>query len=263
MLDVDFQRPGVRNDAASEQDDPEAQLMPPENTLAALGVVNKNGGGATGSTANSPRPTTSTLAQSQTHGPPSPGDLLSEKLQRELPKAVESIRQGRIDSFAASAVVTTLFAGIEAALLAGNPPLTNLPDDQGGSPGHRNNPRLLEAYLAFAYISLGLNLGATVASLYLIDMLGAVGFPLSYTHLKGAEDERTGRRLLLRTFGARSNTYKRIEWYWLATFQLGYLTVVAQYGLYIWLHASNVAAALATPTVLIALLPLTFQLFGS
>ncbi|KAG8942390.1 hypothetical protein FRC04_003786 [Tulasnella sp. 424] len=91
----------------------------------------------------------------------------------ELPKLVESVRQGWITSSQAIAVVGALFAAGETALI---PFVKTAAVDGDGKPKMPAHPGLFKLLLIVSYSAFLFNASATISSLILIDKLGEMSF---------------------------------------------------------------------------------------
>ncbi|KIO24601.1 hypothetical protein M407DRAFT_212368 [Tulasnella calospora MUT 4182] len=91
----------------------------------------------------------------------------------ELPKLVESVRNGWIASSQAIAVVGALFAAGETALI---PFVKTASEDSEGNPLLPDHAGLFKCLLIFSYGAFMFNASATISSLILIDKLGEMAF---------------------------------------------------------------------------------------
>jgi len=179
---------------------------------------------------------------------------VSEKagLQYELPPLVESLRQGRIATYSAASVVTALFVSVEATLFTGSIPPSDISlhdPDATGSNSLRGTRAIHRFYFLATFAALMFNLSATVCSLLLIDILGA----MAKWQKQSVKTFRTGRRILMH-FDV-GGTYSRIELVWYLMLILGSIAMFGQFLLYVWLYESDVVASVTIGIVIIAILP--------
>ncbi|KAG8870810.1 hypothetical protein FRB98_001321, partial [Tulasnella sp. 332] len=123
-------------------------------------------------------------------------------LYRTLPDGVEALRQGRIATCQASAVVAALFASVEATLISAS-------NTTVGS------PVVYDVELVLAYSVLFASASTTFTSLLLIDRLGG---SIPFTTMIGSEvtvtqtARKSGRGILAR-YGARGRQWDILEFH--------------------------------------------------
>jgi len=171
----------------------------------------------------------------------------------ELPRLVESVRQGRISTHTLAAIVTTLFSVMEVTFLSATDPPTEL-SVSSSSFLDRGTPPTRHFFLIVSYAALILNLSATISSVFLVDTLGALAFERKTAP---SDVPRTGRRLL-RSFGAAKTPSSLAEWHWFISFNLGVICIFCQLMTYIWLHETKLIGILMSLVVAYAVLPFLF-----
>ncbi|KAJ6614608.1 hypothetical protein B0H10DRAFT_2044737 [Mycena sp. CBHHK59/15] len=100
---------------------------------------------------------------SSTHAAHSTSPATSPRaVEQNLPPSVEDLRQNYITTVQATAVVTTLFAGIQAQLLSGIP----------SEPSPTASQPIVHALLLASYGDLAVNVGAALSSMIFLDIVG-------------------------------------------------------------------------------------------
>ncbi|KAG8864621.1 hypothetical protein FRB96_005125 [Tulasnella sp. 330] len=169
-----------------------------------------------------------------------------KNLDFEVPSVVETLRQGRLSSCNAAAVVSALFAGIEATMIS------VIKGSQDPGHGNANTIRLL---LILSYAGLIFNASTTFTALLLIDRLGNLTFmsmkaPATVT----TSSLQTGRRLLGR-FGASGVIWNIMEFHYFTTLIMGSFTIFSQLAVYCWVHESGSVAIIASCCIGFSIIP--------
>ncbi|KAJ6582924.1 hypothetical protein DFH09DRAFT_1029317 [Mycena vulgaris] len=99
-----------------------------------------------------------------------------------LPRSVEDVRQNFIATVQAMAVVTTLFAGIQAQLLSGIP----------SAPSPTAPQAVINALLLVSYGGLSVNVGAALSAMLFLDISGEA--PEAFRRLRATASQASGRR---------------------------------------------------------------------
>ncbi|KAG8864620.1 hypothetical protein FRB96_005124 [Tulasnella sp. 330] len=142
---------------------------------------------------------------------PPPSD---NPLDYEIPKVVDTLREGRLSSCNAAAIVTALFATIEATMIS------VLKTSTAHSHGSASAMRLL---LILSYAGLILNASTTFTALLLIDRLGNLTFrSMKAPPTVTISSLQTGRRLLGR-FGASGITWDIMEFHFSSAVTYGFM----------------------------------------
>lgn len=186
-------------------------------------------------------------------------------LEYKLPEAVKDAKESWTSRMQAIAVVTALFASVEATLL-GYITSTN---------GQIRSPKVEKAVYYFGYTSIFLNMGATLASILLLiaaaSLPGAArkiysscghGYPRKvFTNqqeyvsgLNRRLREGDGESYLLRGFGIAQG-WDMLLRHCVLCFMGGWICSFVHIGLYIWLTLDNLVAALIMPSAALAALP--------
>ncbi|KAG8864452.1 hypothetical protein FRB96_004955 [Tulasnella sp. 330] len=170
----------------------------------------------------------------------------SENLSFVVPHVVETLRQGRLNSCSAAAVVSALFAGIEATMIS----IIKTSQD----PGH-GNADTIRLLLIFSYAGLIFNASTTFTALLLIDRLGNLTFmsmkaPSNIT----PSSLQTGRSLLGR-FGASGIIWNLMEFHYFTTLIAGSFTIFSQLAAYCWVHESGSVAIIASCCIAFSIIP--------
>lgn len=163
------------------------------------------------------------------------------RLQYELPKLVEGVRNGWIASSQAIAVVGALFAAGETALI---PFVKTASVDPEGNPLLPGHAALFKCLLVFSYGAFLFNASATISSLILIDKLGEMAF-LN----RSREDNRgwvpsSANRLL--TQYKLGGVWYSVQVHCLLSLILGCTCIFLQIVLYTWLKESRAVFVLTT-----------------
>ncbi|KAJ7741929.1 hypothetical protein DFH07DRAFT_837005 [Mycena maculata] len=125
-------------------------------------------------------PARSTTSAPNDIHPPSPQHV--ETVDR-LPPSAENVRQNFITTVQAMAVVTTLFAGIQAQLLSGLP----------SAPSPAASEGIFHALLLVSYGGLAVNVGAALSAMIFLDVAGEA--PEAFRRLKtGITSQENQRR---------------------------------------------------------------------
>ncbi|KAG8887264.1 hypothetical protein FRB98_000301 [Tulasnella sp. 332] len=170
---------------------------------------------------------------------------LKKILEATVPESVELLRQGRIASCQAAAVVAALFAGVEASIIG---------IEIGMSPTS-GGPRFHRLLLIISYAALILNASTTFTSLLLIDRLGELPFMRVVHDPEVTETSlRTGRKVL-GIYGASGHTWNFVEYHYFFTLIAGGFAVFSQILVMIWCYEGKAVAIPATVVIGISILP--------
>ncbi|KAG9010398.1 hypothetical protein FRB93_004238 [Tulasnella sp. JGI-2019a] len=179
---------------------------------------------------------------------------LPHHLDYSVPNVVESLRQGRLDSCGAAAVVSALFASIEATMIA----LIKTPYLTSGAiwTSPTVSAGAIRLLLILSYSGLMLNSSTTFSALLLIDRLGK----LNYDSMKQSElcvtrsSLQSGRQLLGR-YGASGRVWDIVEFHYFATLLVGGLNVLGQLLTFIWIYEGHAVAVISTFTTVFCVIP--------
>ncbi|CAE7170063.1 unnamed protein product [Rhizoctonia solani] len=193
------------------------------------------------------------------HTQASPVDQFTAPLPRypktrvayDLPPTIKSIQAGWQATFQSSSIIAALFTVIESILLFffSNIPAERLnPESAGG-----------QALLVFTYLAFFFSLSATFSSLLLTDELGEVQVRAAQraSWLGPPEDLviHEDPSKLLTHYGVRKS-WRPVMWHWFLMLILGYLCVVGQLLVYVWVMAPKAVAIAMSCVASICLLPL-------
>lgn len=182
---------------------------------------------------------------------PAQGD---QAIHYELPRLVESLRQGWITSFQAMAVVGALFAAGETTLI---PFVKTTVLNGDGTPKLPAHPGLFKLLLAVSYGAFFFSASVTISSVILIDELSLLSF---LNRAKGSNNpalDFDSVFLLLKEFQLTTTWYWVGAYCWVSIF-LGCLCIVIQLAVYTWLNESRAVTIL---TAAWFLMPVTLQLY--
>ncbi|KAF9485721.1 hypothetical protein BDN70DRAFT_871044 [Pholiota conissans] len=191
----------------------------------------------------------STAPQSQaTHEEPSL--RRGVKINYELPKTVQSIRDGWQWTSSSGAVVSGLLAASAAQLLGFFKGANGFSDQE---------PRFQNLVLVFCYAALFLNISATIGSFLLTDNLGELDYRAA--RKKSNEDlygsTSMGAEEILRDFGA-SSQWEYMLFHWLAMFYLGILSLIVAVLAFVWLEETRAIAITMTLVVAFTIIPVSY-----
>ncbi|KAJ7504975.1 hypothetical protein B0H11DRAFT_2273184 [Mycena galericulata] len=174
------------------------------------------------------------------------------QISYESPKLVRSQINAWTATVQCAAVVTTLFSGIAVQLLA----VIRSDDAVDKKTGKAMMFLVFSSYAAMLFNAI-----STVASLFLIDLLGDIDLNESRKGRDRDTDGIVGRKesslQLLRRFGARRNL-KYIFMQWMIYLFLATFFVLAQMLAYMWLRDGPVLSAILTGITGVAISGLYF-----
>lgn len=158
-------------------------------------------------------------------------------LSDELPKIVQSAREGWMEVAKALAIVCALLAGVEAQFvqILGNPP--------SSSPVSLS----YRAVRALNYLSLLLNISAVVGTFFMLDILTELPFRV-YKYGNNQEGERPTKQsisAMLLEFGA-DGRWTVAKGFTQACAILGMLTAVVQIIVWVWMNESREVSIVVT-----------------
>ncbi|KAG8864623.1 hypothetical protein FRB96_005127 [Tulasnella sp. 330] len=171
----------------------------------------------------------------------------------KLPEVVESLRRGRVDSCSAAAVVSALFAGVEASMI------NTIKASSSPPPGSHSANQLL---LVLSYAALILNASTTFTSLLLIDRLGDVAFRSQGLDPEITETARRSGRRLLGRYGASGVVWDLVELHYFITLLAGSFTIFFQLITYIFIQEGLTVAIVSACCTVFAILPLFVSLIS-
>ncbi|QRV85688.1 hypothetical protein RhiJN_13706 [Ceratobasidium sp. AG-Ba] len=169
----------------------------------------------------------------------------------DLPATIKSIQTGWQMTFQSSAIISALFAVIESVLLFFFSSIgpDKLDSQSAGA----------QALFVFTYLAFFFSISATFSSLLLTDELGEIHVRASQRAstlipLEAMDiHENTGE--LLKRYGARK-TWKPVMWHWFIMLLLGYLSLVGQLLVYIWMMEPRPVSIAMSCVAGVSLLPL-------
>ncbi|KAG9046673.1 hypothetical protein FS837_003875 [Tulasnella sp. UAMH 9824] len=161
-------------------------------------------------------------------------DATEKDKDYELPKIVQSAREGWMEVAKAVAIVCALLAGVEAQFIQimGDPPLDS---------------RVARAVRALNYISLLLNISAVMGTFFMLDILTELPFRV-YKYGNNQEGERPTKQsisAMLLEFGA-DRRWTVSKGFTQACAILGMLTAVVQIIVWVWMNENRAVSAVVT-----------------
>ncbi|KAH9977468.1 hypothetical protein BJV74DRAFT_888447 [Russula compacta] len=167
----------------------------------------------------------------------------------ELPSTVKALNDGWLATYQISTVVAALFVLVEVHLLS------FVKDDSHYHTRDIGNPSR-HALAIFTYSALFFCLSATISGLILTDEFGEL--PVRASRKKDPIQQGvfdSGALDLLQTYGAK-RSWIWVMWHWLFSLVAGFISLIVQVLLYVWLEESNSVRITFTFITLFAVLPL-------
>ncbi|KAL0952561.1 hypothetical protein HGRIS_006817 [Hohenbuehelia grisea] len=173
----------------------------------------------------------------------------------ELPRVVESVRNGWIATCQLAALMSTIFAVVATQIFVMSPERLERFQDK--------NQSTLTAFLAFGYLAIILNCGTVLTSFLLVDRLGDLTFSSS-TAESGAPDNGqlivNSTSHLMQLYGA-GTSWSWMVLQWFISQQAGVFCLLVQITVFIWLHPVSLGVKVITLlAALFAFLPMLLLL---
>ncbi|KAJ7185791.1 hypothetical protein C8R46DRAFT_386376 [Mycena filopes] len=179
------------------------------------------------------------------------GSQGAESLGDRLPQSVEDVRQNFQGTVEAIAVVTALFAGIQAQLLSGTP----------SEPSSSASPGVIRALQLVSYGGLVVNVGAALSGMLFLDIVGEAPERFrrrkeklklqasSASEFPDADNAFTAGIELLLAYGSPRSL--QFAWYHcIASTVFGTLSVLLQISLLAWINVSSQESGVFVAVVL-------------
>ncbi|KAI0067850.1 hypothetical protein BV25DRAFT_875925 [Artomyces pyxidatus] len=166
----------------------------------------------------------------------------------ELPPTVKSLNDGWLATCQSAAIVSGLFAIVEAQLLT----FVKLPSSYTHPPSFA----AMQALLVFTYSALFFSLSATISSLILTDEFGEL--PVRASRKSNPVKQGTfdsSAASLLEVYGARKS-WRWLMWHWVLTLNGAVVCLAVQIVLYVWLQETVAIKVVVLCIAVFGLLPL-------
>ncbi|KAG9005229.1 hypothetical protein FRB94_001647 [Tulasnella sp. JGI-2019a] len=179
------------------------------------------------------------------------------KLEYSVPKVVESLREGRRDSYNVAPIVAALLATVEAAMivLIKTHHTTTIPALIGSASPTVGSANATTFLLILSYAGLILNTSTTFSSRLLIERLRKFVFVSKGVKPVLTDSSVRSACRLLRWDTAPEEAWHILEFYHFSTLLAGFLIISIQILTFIWISEEGFVAVIPTITALFCLIP--------